>query len=139
MKVNLRIFFLSLALFLIDQATKYFAYHLQFGSFLNLLRPVFGKELFPNYNFAFSLHLPTFFIYFCYLLLLALLLVWFAKLERRSAKIKIGFALILVGALSNILDRLMLGYVRDFIFIFWGNIFNFADIYIVAGIILLMF
>ena len=51
----------------------------------------------------------------------------------------IGFGLILSGAFGNFIDRITLGYVRDFImFDFWKSfpIFNFADCCIVVGAIL---
>ena len=51
----------------------------------------------------------------------------------------IGFALVLAGAVGNFVDRVLLGYVRDFImFDFWKTfpIFNFADCCIVIGAVL---
>lgn len=51
----------------------------------------------------------------------------------------IGFSLILAGAIGNFVDRVWLGYVRDFImFDFWKSfpIFNFADCCIVIGAVL---
>ncbi|MBQ7798823.1 MAG: signal peptidase II [Clostridia bacterium] len=51
----------------------------------------------------------------------------------------VGFGLIMAGAIGNFVDRIMLGYVRDFImFDFWHSfpIFNFADCCIVIGAIL---
>jgi signal peptidase II len=59
--------------------------------------------------------------------------------NRKSKNREIIFSLILAGAISNILDRLYLGYVRDFIEIGLGLTFNFADLFIVAGITLLLF
>ena len=52
----------------------------------------------------------------------------------------IGFALVLAGAVGNFVDRVILGYVRDFImFDFWKAfpIFNFADTCIVIGAVLM--
>ena len=52
----------------------------------------------------------------------------------------IGFGLIIAGAIGNFVDRIALGYVRDFImFDFWHSfpIFNFADCCIVIGAIML--
>ena len=52
----------------------------------------------------------------------------------------IGFALVLAGAVGNFVDRVLLGYVRDFImFDFWKAfpIFNFADTCIVIGAVLM--
>lgn len=52
---------------------------------------------------------------------------------------RIAFALILAGALSNIIDRLYLGYVRDFLDVGLGFTFNLADAIIVIGLILILF
>ena len=137
-KNNLKYFFCGAVLILVDQAAKYLAYSRAFGSFLSRLRPILGFEIFPNYDFAFSLRLPHFLIYSVYVALLAILIAWFVRQQHKSHKLKLGLIFILAGALSNILDRLALGYVRDFIYIFWGNIFNLADLFILAGIILLL-
>ena len=45
------------------------------------------------------------------------------------------FLLILAGAVSNIIDRLYLGYVRDFIDFNLGFTFNLADGMVVVGLI----
>lgn len=47
-----------------------------------------------------------------------------------------GFlGLVLLGAWSNLLDRLVAGAVIDFIHVPWWSTFNLADVYIVCGII----
>ncbi len=47
---------------------------------------------------------------------------------------KLGLALIAGGALGNLIDRIRLGYVIDFIDLrFWRPVFNLADIAIVLG------
>ena len=130
---------LFVVLVAIDQLTKTYAYATNFGNFLNALRPVLGKQIFPNYNFAFSLPINHVLIYALYVVLIAMLIWWYATGTNKSTAAKIGFILILAGALSNIFDRVLLGYVRDFIFVFWGNVFDVADMYIIAGIMLLIF
>lgn len=126
-------------LILIDQATKYAAYAGTFGNFLNALRPGLGKEIFPNANFAFSLHVPVALMYAVYAAVIVGLVAWYARMPRPKWQQTLALELILAGALSNILDRVVLGYVRDFIYIFWGNVFDLADVFIVAGILLLLF
>jgi len=51
-----------------------------------------------------------------------------------------AFALFLAGALGNLVDRIFLGYVRDFIRLDFLNfpIFNLADVFINVGVILLV-
>lgn len=47
---------------------------------------------------------------------------------------KLGLALIAGGALGNLIDRVRLGYVIDFISLrFWQPVFNLADVAIVVG------
>jgi len=125
-------------LFAFDQVAKLFAARGSFG-FLNSLRPVLGRQLFLNNQFAFSLPVATGLIYLIDLVLVVALLYWFFRIKNKSAKNYIAIILILVGAFGNIYDRIALGYVRDFIYVFWGNVFNLADIYIVIGIALMIF
>jgi signal peptidase II len=71
------------------------------------------------------------------------LVVWLARMPRAAAALAAAVALILGGALGNLIDRLQLGYVIDFIQVHWGAhyfpAFNVADsaITIGAGLLLL--
>ena len=71
------------------------------------------------------------------------LIVWLARLERRANLVAAALALILAGALGNVIDRLRLGYVVDFLQVHWHEhyfpAFNVADsaITIGAGLLLL--
>ncbi len=61
-------------------------------------------------------------------------LIWKVKPENRY--VKISLALILGGALGNLVDRVLLGYVVDFLdFRIWP-VFNIADSCVVVGAIL---
>ena len=122
----------------LNQAVEYYAFNSSFGSFLNKLYPIFGKLLSPNVNFAFGIPLPHIFAYFVYLIIFIIFIIWYTK-NIRSSYERLGFWLIISGAISNLLDRFQFGYVRDFIYAFWGNIFNLADMMIVLGIILIIF
>ena len=60
-------------------------------------------------------------------------------LKIKSKTYTVGFGLIIAGAIGNFVDRITLGYVRDFImFDFWHSfpIFNFADCCIVIGVVM---
>ena len=54
-----------------------------------------------------------------------------------------GLVLIIAGALSNIIDRAINNYVLDFIYLhykdFYWPAFNFADIYITIGVIMILY
>lgn len=70
------------------------------------------------------------------------LLVWLLRLPRSEWPTGLGLALILGGAIGNLLDRIQLGYVVDFIDVHFGNwhypAFNVADSAITCGVVLLL-
>lgn len=61
------------------------------------------------------------------------------QLPNRKRIIQVIMGLILGGAFGNIIDRVRLGYVVDFISVGWFPIFNIADSAISVGAALLMF
>ena len=69
----------------------------------------------------------------------AMLAVWLARIPRRDWRQALPFALIIGGALGNLIDRVRFGYVVDFIDAYWNEhhwpAFNLADSAIVCGAI----
>lgn len=64
-----------------------------------------------------------------------------SKKNEFGDKANLGFSLILAGGIGNLIDRIFRGYVIDYIDIsqlFNYPVFNFADICIVLGVILIM-
>ena len=62
------------------------------------------------------------------------------KLKIENILYKISFALVLAGTIGNMVDRVILGYVRDFIYLDFLKtfpVFNVADMSLVIGMILL--
>ena len=53
---------------------------------------------------------------------------------------KIALVLVISGAIGNLIDRALLGYVRDFLYFILIDfpVFNVADICVVVGVIILM-
>ena len=70
------------------------------------------------------------------ILILYLLIISYKNLEKNA------YFLIIAGAMGNIIDRVLNSYVVDFISLhyktFYWPAFNFADIYITIGIIMLL-
>ena len=71
------------------------------------------------------------------------MIVFYLRLprERKYTPLRAAILLVLAGAVGNIIDRLFRGYVVDFFeftFFEWP-VFNVADIYVVVGVILLLF
>ena len=74
----------------------------------------------------------------------AVLAVWLWRIREQSAlMLSSGLALVLGGALGNVIDRIRLGYVTDFIQVWFGSwafpSFNIADSAISVGAALLIF
>jgi signal peptidase II len=67
------------------------------------------------------------------------LLVLLLRRYRGALVPQLALVLVLGGALGNWLERALRGYVVDFIHLHGWPIFNFADIYIVCGALLLLF
>ena len=79
----------------------------------------------------------TFLVVFVCAVLVIVVLVALNCKQRQPAAIQVIFGLITAGAMGNLLDRLRLGYVVDFIDLGWWPVFNVADMAIVGGAILL--
>ena len=72
----------------------------------------------------------------------AILLTWLRRLEPQERRTALALALILGGALGNLVDRLVYGYVIDFLDFYYGDwhwpTFNIADSAITLGAFLLI-
>jgi signal peptidase II len=72
----------------------------------------------------------------------AAIVVWLAQLEGRQRLLAFSLALILAGALGNLIDRLRIGHVVDFVDVHWKDVhfpaFNVADSAITIGAILML-
>ncbi|MGC8977640.1 MAG: signal peptidase II, partial [Candidatus Ratteibacteria bacterium] len=131
------VFFLSL---IFDQFTKTFIknfleknnYNINFFNFFSL-------TLVKNYGIFFGFlnnpRLRIFLIIFS-IVSVILIFIYVLRYEKREKYYQFTFGLIEGGITGNLIDRIKFGYVIDFInFHFWP-VFNFADFFIVIGIIL---
>lgn len=71
------------------------------------------------------------------ILVLAVVL-WRSRSAQQPGVAQLGVALIVGGALGNIVDRIWRGYVVDFIHVRGWPIFNVADIAVVCGVLLML-
>jgi len=74
----------------------------------------------------------------------ATVLWWLAHLPPRGKNLlALGLALLLGGAIGNLVDRILYGYVVDFILLYYGSwsypAFNVADSAITCGVALVLF
>jgi len=105
-------------LIILDQLTKYlFGFVFNTGS-------AFG--LFKEYS--------LFLLLFSFIAL-GFIIYLFIKYK----KYRLIFSLFLSGIIGNLIDRLMFGYVRDFIDLRIWPVFNLADSYLVIGVVLFIY
>lgn len=130
------------ALLALDLILKYCeeAYKWDFTVIPKFIEVSYGSR---NTGAAFSFLADTewgrvFFIVLTFIMLAAMIF-GFLILPKRFVILKTALVMVASGALGNLVDRLAFAYVRDFV---WMNIFgnwaccNFADFYIVLGVIL---
>jgi signal peptidase II len=71
-------------------------------------------------------------------IVIAWLLVVFARSGARHPVLPVGLGLVVGGSVSNLADRIRLGHVTDFLDVGWWPAFNLADTFIVCGVGLLV-
>ena len=136
-------FFIFFALVAFDLLSKKIVFEL---IDLHIFIPLtFFLDLTHIHNFGISFGLFSGLISPWVLVILGLLVVIFIFYLMRSASDtleELGLLIIISGAISNIIDRIYNGYVIDFIYFhykdFYWPAFNFADIYITIGIIMIV-
>lgn len=99
----------------------------------------FGFALGHNYGITFGIEMPMWAIFAVSLVILGVgtYLVYEEKLWRDRWHLT-GLAMILAGAVGNLIDRVRFGYVIDFIKVYWWPTFNLADVFIVLAVTLFM-
>ncbi len=104
--------------------------------------PIFDITLRHNYGAAFSFLADgggwqTWFLGGLAAVVSVVLFVWMSRVPRHKILEILGLALVLGGALGNLYDRVTLGYVVDFILVYYNDAefpaFNIADSAICCG------
>lgn len=128
--------FLSICIVVLDQVVKFLVAHEMFhGMSIPVIQDVFHITFVLNPGAAFGIlaHQRSFFIVMG--IVIVILGGLFSPYIRRQCRIfRCGTALLLGGALGNLIDRVRFGHVIDFFdFRIWP-VFNIADIAIVVGV-----
>ena len=123
----------------LDQLTKLLVVNnLPFNSTISILGEVFGLRYIHNYGAAWSMlesH-PEILIVIAVVILIAVVVLLF-KTPRHKKWQRFCWALVISGAVGNIIDRVRLGYVVDFLQLPHWPVFNVADCLLVVGVILI--
>lgn len=142
-----RWYLLAVLIIVLDQLTKqWVSSSFSYGESLELL-PFLNLTLVHNMGAAFSFLSDAggwqrWFFAIVSLLVSVVLIVWLSRLPARQYLLATALALVLGGAVGNLWDRVFLGYVVDFVVVYYQKYhwpaFNVADTAITIGAILLI-
>jgi signal peptidase II len=99
----------------------------------------FNLTYVTNDGMAFGINFPFgIYIFSTISLIFTVFLFWYLwTIKEEGIVIRTGVALIIAGAIGNLIDRIFLGSVVDFLDFMIGNyhwyVFNFADSYVTIG------
>jgi signal peptidase II len=134
-------FILALIVFLLDQATKFLVMKDMTLYQVVKVLPSFNIVYYRNIGSAFGLFKALGNPFFISISLAAIVAV--AILIVKDSEGRFGFSLILAGAAGNLADRIIHGYVVDFLEVYAGKFywpaFNVADTALTIGIGFLIF
>jgi len=136
-----RIYYTVGLLFVFDQLLKWVAYSVVPEESFYIIPGAFKFSLFLNPGIIFSFAINNIFVIIVSTIILSILL-WLVILnDRHDNERGVWFySLLLVGGLSNFIDRLRISATIDYLHFFPDNlpIFNVADLMIAVGMILLI-
>jgi signal peptidase II len=144
----MRWLWLSLIVILLDQATKQIAESLLTYRQSVYVMPFFDFTLLYNEGAAFSFlsnqgGWQRWFFILLALGVVAVMLGWISRLKREEKWTAVALALIVGGALGNVIDRILFGHVIDFIHLhyekFYWPAFNIADSAIFVGVVIMLY
>lgn len=140
---------LSLLVLALDQFTKWLAEtNLTFNEPIPVIEPFLNWTLAYNYGAAFSFLADAggwqkWFFSGLALVMALFLTIYLIRAPRQAKLLSLGLALVLGGAVGNLIDRLRLGKVVDFIHVHYADvwhypIFNIADMAIMIGVAMIV-
>lgn len=129
------------AILTLDLVTKYvFDDLLADGSTISVIPYLFNFKLVHNYGAAWGMLAgKQVFLIALTLIFIAIFIFYYVKEPNKTWLLNVTFGFLFAGCLGNLYDRIVLGYVRDFIqFDFWQTfpVFNFADVALCVGVVL---
>ena len=124
---------------ILDQLSKVYIY-LNFNKLLNKELLIFSVEFVRNSGAAFNIFSGSRLFLSCISIISSIILSYFIFISENKHINRYGLSFILAGSIGNGIDRILNGYVIDFIKIKYIDfpVFNIADIVINIGVIILI-
>ena len=141
--MNKKIVFIAVIALAIDQITKIIAStFLKLNMSVQVINKFFYLTLCQNEGAAWGLFKNNKIVIILGTIVAIVLIYHFIYVFKENKRNDFAFGLLIGGLLGNLVDRIIFGYVRDFldfyIFKYDYPIFNVADICIVIGVLFLM-
>src|SRR5699024_1884588 len=138
---------IAVMILIFDQITKYLAVkHLKGKDVITIIDNMLEFSYVENYGAAFGIlqNRKYFFIFMTSLVIVAIFVILVNNYNYLNKTMKVALAMLVGGSLGNLIDRIRLGYVIDFISVKFGNsynfpVFNIADSFIVIATILIVY
>ena len=132
---------LIVAILVLDLVTKYVIDGMyEEGTGVSAIPGLFNIISVHNYGAAWGIFEGSQVMLIIMSLIFLGIFIWYFIVEKKKSWLFIvTFAFLFAGCLGNLYDRIVFGYVRDFIqFAFWQSfpIFNFADTFLTIGVIM---
>jgi signal peptidase II len=121
-----------LLLIAFDQITKWFFANRDF--FIGFIH----IQAVRNFGLSFALDFG-FWRNLCLIFFGLAILSWYFIKYKENKTVRLSFIFIFAGALSNLIDRLLFGFVRDYIDVGLNFTFNFSDLFVTVGLAILIF
>ena len=141
----MKVLFVSAILVLADQISKTIVVKtMSLYESIPVIQNFFHFTYITNDGMAFGINFPFgYYIFTSVSALLTLFLFWYLwSVRTHSIVIRLGISFIIAGAIGNLIDRIFLGAVIDFLDFMIGNfhwyVFNLADSYVTVGMVLVL-
>ena len=141
MQTKVYFLFLSIIIILIDQFTKYLIFS-NYKTFINKDFLLFRLDFVKNYGAAFNIFSGSRIFLSFISIVFSILIIYLMLRKNNSNSIDLySYSFILGGTIGNGIDRILKGFVIDFINLTMINfpVFNIADISINIGFIFLLY
>lgn len=135
-----KFYIITLIVLVLDRITKILVENFLDNKVVDVIKNVFYLTYVKNEGAAFSILISQRLL----LILISILAIIFIYYYvRKYNKTNIGYSFLMGGIIGNLIDRVVFGFVIDFIGVMIGSyhfpIFNIADSFIVVGAILILF
>ncbi|KGG81100.1 signal peptidase [Caloranaerobacter azorensis H53214] len=140
------LYIIAIILIIFDQLTKYLAVKFLLGKNpIPIIKNYLQLNYVENFGAAFGIlqNKQLFFVVIT-IVVLAGIIIYIRKHTNISKPMKVALTILFSGALGNLIDRLRLGYVIDFIDVKFGKlydfpVFNVADCLVVVSTIIIAY